>query len=142
MKRRNFVRATTAAVTTGVILPVTAIGRSGDREQDTQDRMINHYVLFWLKKTLNRDEKEAFTGFFDLLRKVPGIRSFYYGGPADSKDREVVDNSFDYNLMIQFDSLEALEVYGVHPLHMEAIEQYGHYWEKVTVHDSVLEAVK
>lgn len=135
MKRRNFVKTATAAIATGTVAPVFAASVSG---KEAADKVVNHYVLFWLKKDLTEKQVEEFTGFFEMLRTIPGVRKFYYGKPADSKSRDVVDNSFTYNLMIQFDTLEELEVYGVHPIHMDAIEKYSHLWEKVVVHDSVL----
>ncbi|RNL88083.1 Dabb family protein [Sinomicrobium pectinilyticum] len=135
MKRRNFVKTATAAVAVSTVAPALATSVTGEK---ASDKVVNHYVLFWLKKDLTEQQVEEFTGFFKMLRTVPGIRKFYYGKPAGSKPRDVVDNSFTYNLMIQFDTLEELEVYGVHPIHMDAIEKYSHFWEKVTVHDSVL----
>lgn len=135
MKRRNFVKTATAAVAAGAVIPALANTTSAKEG----NAVINHYVLFWLKKDLTENQAEEFTGFFEMLRKVPGMQNFYYGKPADSKPRDVVDNSFSYNLMIQFNTLEELEVYGVHPIHMEAIEKYSHFWEKVVVYDSVLQ---
>ncbi|MGS2741075.1 Dabb family protein [Sinomicrobium sp. M5D2P17] len=135
MKRRNFVKTATTTIAVGAVVP--ALATSVTREK-ASDKVVNHYVLFWLKKDLTEKQVEEFTGFFEMLRTIPGVRKFYYGKPADSKPRDVVDNSFTYNLMIQFDTLEELEVYGVHPIHMDAIEKYSHFWEKVVVHDSVL----
>lgn len=137
MKRRNFVKTATAAVAAGTVVPAWAGGHP-EKESPAAESVVNHYVLFWLRKDLTEDQVEEFAGFFEMLRTVPGIHKFYYGKPAGSKPRDVVDNSFTYNLMIQFKTLEELEVYGVHPTHMEAIEKYSHFWEKVVVHDSVL----
>ncbi|MBC9797509.1 Dabb family protein [Sinomicrobium weinanense] len=137
MKRRDFVKTATTAIAAGTVVPALA-GSATTGNHAPEDNVVNHYVLFWLKKDLTEKQIEEFTGFFEMLRKVPGIRNFYYGKPANSTPRDVVDNSFTYNLMIQFNTLEALEVYGVHPIHMEAIEKYSHFWEKVVVHDSVL----
>ncbi|MGS2760814.1 Dabb family protein [Sinomicrobium sp. M5D2P9] len=135
MKRRNFVKTATAAIAAGSVVPAMA---TTSAMRTPSDKVVNHYVLFWLKKDLTKKQVEEFTGFFEMLRTIPGVRKFYYGKPAGSKPRDVVDNSFTYNLMIQFDTLEELEVYGVHPIHMDAIEKYSHFWEKVVVHDSVL----
>ncbi|UGU16551.1 Dabb family protein [Sinomicrobium kalidii] len=139
MKRRNFVKTATTVVAAGSVAPALA-GNFSEIDGTSGKPVVNHYVLFWLKEDLTEEQVEEFTGFFEMLRKVPGIRKFYYGKPADSKPRDVVDNSFTYNLMIQFDTLEALEVYGVHPMHMEAIEKYSHFWERVVVHDSELQS--
>lgn len=105
---------------------------------DNKKDFFTHYVLFWLKDGLTEEEIVHFAGFFEALRKVPNIKSLHYGRAANSTPRDVVDNSFTYNLLVFFDTLEDLEIYGKHPIHMDAIEQYSKYWEKVVVHDSLL----
>ncbi len=98
---------------------------------------IVHYVLFWLKEDLTEQQVKDFTAFFEDLKRIPGIKSLSYGGPAASHPRPVVDNSFSYNLIVVFDSLKELGVYENHPIHLEAIEKYSSNWTKVVVHDSV-----
>lgn len=102
--------------------------------------MIAHYVLFWLNDGLTEQEIDDFTGFFEELRSIPNIKSFHYGRPAPTHPRPVVDNSFTYNLQLQFDSLEHINVYENHPIHLKAIEKYSKFWHKVVVHDSVLKS--
>ncbi|WP_345232440.1 Dabb family protein [Olivibacter ginsenosidimutans] len=103
-----------------------------------QNQTFTHYVLFWLKQDLTAAEVANFTGFFEELRKIPNILSLHYGKAVSSTPRDVVDNTFTYNLLVYFNSLEDLETYGTHPIHLQAIEKYNQYWEKVVVHDSLL----
>lgn len=133
MKRRNFLKSATAAAVVGVILPTSNASASKDSE-----KVIAHYVLFWLKEDLSEQEKTDFTGFFEELRKVPTIKTLQYGSPANTTKRDVVDNSFSYNLLVHFNNMDDLNVYETHPIHLEAIEKYSKYWEKVAVHDSIL----
>lgn len=99
---------------------------------------IVHYVLFWLREDLTEKEIEDFKAFFEELKKIEGINSLSYGRPAKTNPRPVVDNSFTYNLIVTFNSLEEVDVYENHPIHLEAIKNFSHNWTKVVVHDSVM----
>ena len=134
MRRRNFLKSATAAAVVGVILPTSNASAS----QDSKKEVIAHYVLFWLREDITEQEKADFTNFFEELRKVPNIKSLHYGGPANTTQRDVVDNSFTYNLLVYFDKMEHLDVYETHPIQLDAIEKYSKYWTKVAVHDSIL----
>ncbi len=105
---------------------------------NNEQAVFTHYVLFWLKEGLSEKEISDFSGFFEELKKVPTIKSLHYGRSVNSTPRDVVDNSFTYNLLVHFNTLEDLEVYGTHSIHLKAIEQYSHFWQKVVVHDSLL----
>ncbi len=133
MKRRNFIKSTAAAAVVGVAIPSCSEATAVNKEE-----LIAHYVLFWLKEDLSDQEKKDFTQFFEDLKKVPTIKSLHYGSPANTTQRDVVDNSFSYNLLVYFDNMEDLDVYETHPIHLEAIEKYSKYWTKVAVHDSIL----
>lgn len=134
MKRRNFIKSTAVAAVVGVTIPASKAALS--TQPDNQ--VIAHYVLFWLKEEITDQEKKDFTQFFEKLKTVPTIKSLHYGTPANTTQREVVDNSFSYNLLVYFDNMDDLNVYETHPIHLAAIEQYSKYWSKVEVHDSVL----
>lgn len=103
------------------------------------DGQIAHYVLFWLKDGLSEEEVADFANFFESLRPIKSIKSLHYGRPVATTPRPPVDNSFTYNLVVFFDSKEQLDDYENHPIHLDAIEKYSKYWDKVTVHDSLLE---
>ncbi|HTM97976.1 MAG TPA: Dabb family protein [Pedobacter sp.] len=97
---------------------------------------ITHYVLFWLKNDLSEQEIKEFTNFFELLKTIPIVKSMRYGRPAKTNQRGVVDNSFTYNLIAIFENLHDIGIYETHPIHIAAIAQYSHLWDKVVVHDS------
>ena len=132
MQRRKFIK-TSALVSSMIVLnnPLNAMKKDQSEE-------ITHYVLFWLKKELSDEEIVKFTGFFELLKTIPIVKTMKYGRPAITNKRDVVDNSFTYNLVATFENMEAINIYENHPIHIDAIKKYSHYWEKVVVHDSVL----
>ena len=98
-----------------------------------------HTVLFWLKPDLSDEEVENFKGFFDELRKVPTIGELHVGQPAQTENRDVVDNTFTYSLFVTFDNQDDHDVYQDHEYHVNAVEKYSKYWDKVVVHDSVIQ---
>lgn len=141
MKRRNFLKKSSNAATVlgiSTIIPQACSNPVKDVSNNTDEVRITHYVLFWLRDNLSEEEINNFSGFFEELKKVPNIKSLHYGKSINSTPRDVVDNSFTYNLLVYFNSLEDLETYGTHPVHLNAIDQYSKYWEKVVVHDSEL----
>jgi len=133
MQRRNFITGTAAAALASGILSKTAIDEITPAKQ-----FYNHYLLFWLKKDLTAQEVANFPQFFEELGKLPYLKSIHYGEPANSSPRKVLDNSFSYNVVMTFDSLEDLETYGKLPKHLEIVKKYSVYWDKMQVHDSVL----
>ncbi|WP_312747687.1 Dabb family protein [Sphingobacterium multivorum] len=130
MKRRNFLLAPMVLVTA----PTWANNVQSD--EDLQPATIVHVVNFWLKKELSEKEKKNFVGFFEELRKIDVIKTLNYGVPAQTNPRPVVDNSFDYTLIVTFKNLKDITSYETHPIHLKAIEKYQHLWTKVMVKDT------
>jgi len=132
MKRRNFLLAPMVLVTA----PTWANPTLSD--DDLQSNTIVHVVNFWLKKDISEKDKRNFVGFFEELRKIDTIKTLNYGIPAATNTREVVDNSFDYTLIVTFKDLKDITVYETHPTHLKAIEKYQHFWTKVMVKDTTI----
>ncbi|RZK37355.1 MAG: Dabb family protein [Pedobacter sp.] len=130
MERRKFVKRSALGASLVLLGNISSAVASGPSEE------ITHYVLFWLKKELSAKEVKDFTGFFNKLKTIPEVKTLRYGRPAPTNTRNVVDNSFTYNLIVTFKNLKDIDVYETHPIHLEAIQSYGHLWDKVVVHDS------
>jgi len=139
MKRRNFINTSTAGIAALTLSGVTAKAETFSKNiQEHASGTIVHTVFFWLKEGLTEEEIQNFTEFFDELRKVPTVQSLHYGKPAPTTAREVVDNSFSYNLIVTFANMEDINVYETHPFHLKAIEKYSHLWTNVKVSDTIL----
>ncbi len=136
MQRRKFIKNVAGTAVLGGLLGTSIPSVLASTQK--QDKMIVHYVLFWLREDLSPQEIKDFTGFFEELKKIPNIHTLQYGAPAQTNPRGVVDNSFSYNLLVQFKTMHDIEVYETHPIHLAAIEKYSKNWTKVVVHDSVL----
>lgn len=133
MKRRNFLMSTALLGTS-----LTAASCSSSSSKTDEKNTIVHSVYFWLNKDLSNQEVEDFKGFFDALKKIPNIKSLEVAIPANTNPRDVVDNSFSYHLIVKFDTMDAINVYETHPIHLDAIEKFKHNWVKVEVKDSII----
>ena len=96
---------------------------------------IVHSVYFWLKEGITAEEEQDFLNFFQELRKVPTVQTLQYGKPASTNPRDVVDNSFQYNLLVTFKSMDDINTYETHPIHLAAAEKFSKYWTRVQVRD-------
>lgn len=95
-----------------------------------------HVVYFWLKNPGSDNDKNAFfKSLKNYLGKVDVIRSKFIGTPATS-ERDVVDDSFTYSVILTFKNKEDQDIYQEHPAHLKFIEESSSLWSKVVVYDS------
>lgn len=93
-----------------------------------------HNVYFWLKDGLDGQASADFEHGLAALTGDPHAKSGYYGKAADTQ-REVVDNSYSYALVLVFDDLEAHDRYQAGAAHREFVEAHAPQWERVVVYD-------
>ncbi len=118
---------------------IFSCNQSGSAEKENENEVtFIHTVFFWLNESVSEAEKIAFETGLEILGSVPSIEKFYYGKPAGTP-REVVDNSYDYALIVHFQNAEAQDEYQEHEIHLEFIDQFQHIWEYVKVYDTILE---
>lgn len=94
-----------------------------------------HNVYFWMKNPDSIEEAARLASGIKTLATVTGVQGFHLGRPAPT-DREVIDNTYTFHLMLQFDTLEAQSAYQVDPIHEKFVEHCSRLWEKVVVYDS------
>ena len=143
MERRNFLKSASVVGLTGALVSacdptLSSKNQGGNMTVLQPGGTIVHSVYFWLKEGLSQEEEDDFLGFFDALKKIPEVRTLQYGKPAATNPRPVVDNSFSYNLIVTFDTMDNINIYETHPDHLSAVERYGKYWTKVLVMDTVV----
>lgn len=96
-----------------------------------------HHVYFWLHNPDDSADRASFEkGIADLL-KVPGIKSYHLGIPAETAVRDVVDGSYTYSYVVFFDDKAAHDVYQTHPIHLKFVADCQHLWDKVVVYDAI-----
>lgn len=71
-----------------------------------------------------------------FIDNVEVIKTKHVGTPADT-DREVIDSTYSYSLILSFDSKKEHDIYQEHPLHKNFINNASSLWERVLVYDSV-----
>ncbi|WP_086929369.1 Dabb family protein [Agarilytica rhodophyticola] len=95
-----------------------------------------HSVYFWLKKPNSEQDRKAFekhlTTFIDNSKYV---KSKFIGTAAPS-EREVVDSSYTYALVLTFSSKEDQDKYQKEPVHLKFVKDAQHLWKKVIVYDA------
>jgi hypothetical protein len=98
--------------------------------------MFIHSVYFSLRDDLS---PEATTRFVDGIRSLTMIESVQQGfiGTPARTDREIIDRSYSYALVVSFADEGAHDAYQVHPVHDRFREQCGGSWTKIVIYDAV-----
>jgi hypothetical protein len=98
--------------------------------------MFVHHVFFWMKNPEASLEREQLEQGLLSLEKIDLIRTFHVGVPAET-NRKTIDRSYDFSLLMLFDSAEDEETYQHHPIHKKFVADCSSLWSKVVVYDSV-----
>ncbi len=95
-----------------------------------------HSVFFWLKQPKNKADRAAFEkSLTNFINQSVFIKTKHIGIPADT-NREVIDSSYSYSLLLTFENKQDHDSYQEEPNHKQFIKESSHLWEKVMVYDS------
>ena len=95
-------------------------------------------VFFWMKDPGNVKHEEKFEASLKkFIDGSPQVLTQHIGRAAGT-DREVVDNSYQYCLVVTFASSGDHDVYQADPAHHAFIEECKDLWDRVQVYDSIL----
>lgn len=97
-----------------------------------------HTVFFWLKPGISEADRTAFLEGVSSLREVQTIKAYHVGVPAKTP-RDVVDNSYDYALILHFADAAGQDAYQIDPIHERFVEAHKDKWVRVQVYDTVVE---
>lgn len=97
--------------------------------------MFMHAIYFWLKPDLTPAQRSAFRQGLETLPAIESLRFCHIGEPADT-GRAVVDNSYDFALLVGSDDAEGYEAYLTHPLHRAFADRFRANWDRVQIFDS------
>ncbi len=84
--------------------------------------MLSHVVIFWTNPEVPNAAEELIAGAEKYLRPIPLVTSFHVGRMVKSH-RDVVDQTYQVALNLQFTDKAQEEAYQVHPLHVEFVEK-------------------
>ncbi|MBT8179218.1 MAG: Dabb family protein [Eudoraea sp.] len=120
-----------------LISGISLMGFSQDTNtMRTFDPAFVHSVYFWLHNPDSETDRAAFEkAIHTLLANSKYTKTNFLGIPPKS-EREVVDDSFTYNLFVTFESAEAQEAYQVEEAHLAFIQEAQSLWKKVVVYDA------
>jgi len=109
-----------------------------EKEIPAVDPGLMHIVYFWLNEDQTDSDKASFVTGLRSLGEVASVDRQFIGPPANTENRDVVDNSFDYALILWFKDKAAQDAYQIDPIHLKFVEDHQTRWEKVVVRDNVL----
>jgi hypothetical protein len=105
--------------------------------QQLEKEVFVHSVYFWLKNPTNIDDRTLFeTSLKKFINESKFAREKFIGTPAGTQ-RSVVDNSYDYCLIVTFNSKEDQDKYQKEPAHLQFIKEAKHLWEEVIIYDAI-----
>ena len=82
--------------------------------------MLVHTVFFWLNKDLDGPQQTEFRIALETLKGIEAAEAVHIGIPAPTPERPVIDNSYDFCLMLK--DMATHDAYQVDPLHTAFIE--------------------
>jgi hypothetical protein len=95
-----------------------------------------HTVFFWLKNPDDSAVRNAFeTAINKFLKDSLYAKESHVGTPAVA-ERDVIDASYTYSLLVTFPSKEVHDKYQDEPAHHEFINTCKELWKKVLIYDS------
>jgi len=118
-------RSTCASVLTLVLL---IAGCTHHRHHEKKPEALSrtqyvHVVVMWLKTPGNEQDRQTIiTRARSFVGQIPGLVSVN-AGVVKPSTRPVVDSTYDVGLVMIFDSEEALNSYGGHPVHQAAVRE-------------------
>jgi hypothetical protein len=107
-----------------------------DRDRAAAHGGFVHAVYFWLRPDLTVQQRDAFVRGLQSLRAIETVRAGWIGVPA-ATDRPIIDRSYSYALTVVFADDAGHEAYQVHPVHDRFREEFGSFWTRVQIYDSV-----
>jgi hypothetical protein len=96
--------------------------------------MFSHVVIFWVDPSKPEAADEIVGAAEKYLKSIPGILNFHVGRMVRSH-RDVVDQTYQVALNIQFATKSAQDAYQDHPRHLEFVGQCRHLFARVVVYD-------
>lgn len=137
LKRRPFLKQSAKAMGVAGLASLGAASYANPASGlFTEEGIFVHHVFFWLKDPGNEEEKKRFEAGMKDLMGIKAIKKHYIGKAADT-NREVIDNTYDYSLLVVFKDESGHDIYQEHATHLKFIEDFQDLWEKVLVYDSV-----
>jgi hypothetical protein len=107
-----------------------------DSNAQNSNALFVHHVYFWLKNPGSKEDKARLLKGLQSLQKIDAIKMSHVGVPADT-NRPVIDTTYQFSLLLIFNSRKEQDTYQNHPVHLKFVDDCSNLWTKVIVYDSV-----
>ncbi|WP_246615869.1 Dabb family protein [Aquimarina litoralis] len=104
---------------------------------DVFDKHFVHSVYIWLKNPDNKEDRKKFEVALDKFLKTSKYAKTNFVGIPAGTDREVVDNTYTYAIIVTFSSKEEQDLYQKEDAHLLFIEEASSLWNKVQIYDTI-----
>ena len=98
--------------------------------------MVRHSVFFWLDESLTSEQRTSFESGLLALFEIDVVNRGAFGTAAATPERPVTRNTYDYSLVLEFDSVEKHNDYQVHAEHQVFVDSFSAWFEKVRIFDT------
>lgn len=105
--------------------------------QEKNPYYFTHTVFFWMNEPDNQEHKEQLEAGLRKLIVSSDYSKFGHVGVPAGTDREVVDSTYSFSLLVTFETSEDQDKYQTEPAHLAFIDACKHTWSKVQIYDSV-----
>ena len=110
-------------------------GKKLEKQEKVQGEFA-HVVLFWLKNPDSTEDKAAFRKSLEnFINQSKYVKTMHLGEPAGT-NRDVIDRSYTYMMILTFSSREEQDAYQEEEVHKQFVRESENLWSKVTVYDS------
>ncbi|WP_299252560.1 Dabb family protein [uncultured Aquimarina sp.] len=119
------------------ILLLSAISCKDSTSNDNQfDKNFVHTVYIWLNNPENEEDRKLFEESLSKFLKTSKYAKTNFVGTPAGTDREVVDNSYTYAIVVTFSSKEEQDLYQKEEAHLLFIKEASSLWNKVQIYDA------
>lgn len=101
------------------------------------DSNFAHVVYFWFHEPENQEHQKRFEASLTKFLNASNFAKTNFIGKPPKAVRDVVDDSFTYNLIVSFKSAESQQKYQEEEAHLIFIEECKDLWKKVIVYDAM-----
>ena len=116
---------------------IIVVSSCESKEKTSFDTAYAHVVYFWFNNPNNEEDKAFFEASLKkFLNSSKYAKTNFIGAPP-AATRDVVDDSYTYNIILTFESPAAQEAYQNEDVHLQFIAESKHLWKKVVVYDAI-----
>jgi hypothetical protein len=93
-----------------------------------------HNVFFWLKADMTPEQTRVFETSLATLGEIGTVQQMVIGTPAGTP-RQVVDNTYDYALIVHFEDASGHDAYQTDQIHLDFLDACERYIDRVQIYD-------